>query len=121
MKKENCNQNVKVEKMVVFIKTFDYYRHKFNFGSFFSCPVKNLKLKFRSKFNHGYLNSVICKGLYDFNATDNGSFFRGCYGLVGLKRPPSLKYILHILQQWHLAEDPKYTYIYINKYIYINI
>ena len=22
---ENCNQNVKVEKMVIFVKTFDYY------------------------------------------------------------------------------------------------
>ena len=40
--------------MVLFVKTFDYYNHKFNF---FSCPVKfykNLKLKFRSKFNHGF-------------------------------------------------------------------
>ena len=40
MKKQNSNQNVKVEKMVVFVKTFDYYHHKFNFGNFFSCPVK---------------------------------------------------------------------------------
>ena len=27
------NQNVNVEKMVVFAKTFDYYHHKFNFGA----------------------------------------------------------------------------------------
>ena len=36
MKKRNSNQNVKVEKKVV----FDHYHHKFNFGIFFSCPVK---------------------------------------------------------------------------------
>ena len=35
-KKQNRNQNVKVEKMVVFLKTLDYYHHKFNFDSFFS-------------------------------------------------------------------------------------
>ena len=34
MKKQNSNQNVKVEK------TFDHYHHKFDFGHFFSCPVK---------------------------------------------------------------------------------
>ena len=39
MKKQNSNQNVKVEKIVVFVKTFDYYHQKFNFGNFFSCPV----------------------------------------------------------------------------------
>ena len=40
MKKQSSNQNVKVEKMMVFVKTFDHYYHKFNFGDFFSCPVK---------------------------------------------------------------------------------
>ena len=29
MKKENSNQNGKVEKMVVLVKTFDHYHHKF--------------------------------------------------------------------------------------------
>ena len=29
------HENVKVEKMVVFVKTFDHYDHKFNFGNFF--------------------------------------------------------------------------------------
>ena len=51
MKKQNNNQNMKVEKMVAFVKTFDHYHHKFNFGNFFSCSVKlqkNLKLKFRN-------------------------------------------------------------------------
>ena len=55
--KTNSNQNVKVEKMVVFVKTFGYHHHMFNFNDFFSCPIKlqkNLKLKFRSKFNHGF-------------------------------------------------------------------
>ena len=40
IKKWNSNQNVKVEKMIVFVTTFDHYHHKFNFGNFFSCPVK---------------------------------------------------------------------------------
>ena len=59
MKKRNSNQNVKVEKMVEFVSSFDHYHRKFNFGNFFSCPVKlekNLKLKFRLKFNHGFTN-----------------------------------------------------------------
>ena len=29
MKKQNNNQNGKVEKMVVLVKTFDHYHHKF--------------------------------------------------------------------------------------------
>ena len=29
MKKKTNNQNVKVEKMVVLVKTFDHYHHKF--------------------------------------------------------------------------------------------
>ena len=29
MKKQNSNQTVKVEKMVVLVKTFDHYHHKF--------------------------------------------------------------------------------------------
>ena len=40
MKKQNSNQNVQVEKMVVFVKTFDHHHIMFNFGSFFSCLVK---------------------------------------------------------------------------------
>ena len=39
MKMQNSNQNVKVEKMVVFVKTFDHYHPKFNFDNFFSCSV----------------------------------------------------------------------------------
>ena len=65
----------KVEKMMAFVQTFDRYHHKFNFGNVFSCPVilwKNLKLKFRSKFNHGFTNhgklhSTVWKALYNFN------------------------------------------------------
>ena len=40
MKKQNSNQNVNADMLVVFVKTFDYYHHKFNFGNFFGCPVK---------------------------------------------------------------------------------
>ena len=44
---------------------------------FFSSPVKlkkKLKLKFRSKFNHGYLQSVVWKALDDFNPIDHEPF-----------------------------------------------
>ena len=74
-------------------------------GIFFSCPVKlwkNLKLKFRSKFNTGYLH-VVWKTLYDFNPIVDEPFFRGCSWIGGPKRSPSLKYVLHILQWWHLT------------------
>ena len=40
MKKQNSDQNVNDEKMVVNAKIFDHYHHKFNFGNFFSCSVK---------------------------------------------------------------------------------
>ena len=40
IKKKNRNQNVKVDKMVVFVKAFDYYYLMFNLGNFSSCPVK---------------------------------------------------------------------------------
>ena len=74
MKKQNSNQNVKVKKMVVFVKTFDHYHQKFSFGNIFSCHVKlqkKLKLKFKLKFdhsftNHGYLHSAFWKALYNF-------------------------------------------------------
>ena len=35
--KQNSNQNVKVGKMVVLVKAFDHYYHKFQFCN---CPVK---------------------------------------------------------------------------------
>ena len=40
IKKQNRNQNVKVDKMVVFVKAFDHYYLMFNLGNFSSCPVK---------------------------------------------------------------------------------
>ena len=40
IKKQNRNQNVKVDKMVVFFKAFDRYYLMFNLGNFSSCPVK---------------------------------------------------------------------------------
>ena len=47
-----------------------------------------MKLKFRSKFNHGYLQSVVWKDLYDFNLIDDGPFFRSCSGIGGTKKAP---------------------------------
>ena len=40
MKKQNSNQNVKVEKMVVLVKTFDHSYHKFQL---FQLPCKIVK------------------------------------------------------------------------------
>ena len=43
MKKQNSNQNVKVEKMVVFVKIFDCYHHNSNFRNFFRLSIKTGK------------------------------------------------------------------------------
>ena len=43
MKKQNSNQNAKVEKMVVFVKTFDCYHHNSNFRNFFQLSIKTGK------------------------------------------------------------------------------
>ena len=65
-------------------------------GIFFSCPVKlwkNLKLKFRSKFNTGYLR-VVWKALYDFNPIDDELLFRACSWIGGTKKVPLTKICL---------------------------
>ena len=38
MKKRNTNQNVKVEKMMELVKTFDHYHHKFQLFQL-SCKI----------------------------------------------------------------------------------
>ena len=38
MEKQNSNQNGKVEKMVVFVKSFDYYHYKFQLFEL-SCKI----------------------------------------------------------------------------------
>lgn len=66
-------------KIVRFIKTFDRYPHKFNFGHFYSSPVKlieNLDLKFRLKINHGFTNHgckdcALLKPLYNFKEREH--------------------------------------------------
>ena len=40
MKKQNSNQNWKVEKMVVLVQTFDDYHHKFQLFQL-SCKIVN--------------------------------------------------------------------------------
>ena len=40
MKKQNSNQSGKVEKMVVLVKTFNHYHHKFQF---FQLSCKTVK------------------------------------------------------------------------------
>ena len=36
-------KNMKGEKMVGFVKTYNHYHHKFNFGQFFSRSSKTVK------------------------------------------------------------------------------
>ena len=40
MKKQNSSQNGKVEKMVVLVKTFDHYHHKFQLFQLY-CKILN--------------------------------------------------------------------------------
>ena len=70
-KKQNRNQSVKVEKMVVLVKTFDYYHHKFELFQLPCKVVKKFETEIKSKFNHGftnhgYLHSTVWKSLYNF-------------------------------------------------------
>ena len=71
IKKQNRNQNVKVEKMVVLVKTFDHYHHKFELFQLPCKVVKEFETEIKSKFNHGftnhgYLHSAVWKSLYNF-------------------------------------------------------
>ena len=43
MKKQNSNQSVKVEKMVVLGKTFDHYHYKFQLFQLFCKIVKEFE------------------------------------------------------------------------------
>ena len=95
------------------LSKLDYYHHRFDFGDFFSCPVKlqnNLKLKFKSKFHHGFtiimaIYRVLFEKIYTILILlTMGLFWGAAHGLGGPKRLPSLKYVLHILQWWHLAQ-----------------
>ena len=67
-------------------------------------------MKFRSKFNHGFtiimaIYKVLFEKLYTIlTLLMMGPFFEVAHGLGGPKKPPSLKYVLHILQWWHLAQ-----------------
>ena len=56
MKKQNSNQNVKVEKMVVLVKSFYHYHYKFQLFQLSCKIVKVSETEFRSKFNHGFNN-----------------------------------------------------------------
>ena len=66
--------------------------------------------KFRSKFNHGFtiimaIYKVLFEKIYTIlTLLTMGLFFGAAHGLGGPKRLPSLKYVLHILQWWHLAQ-----------------
>ena len=54
MKKQNSNQNLKAEKMVVLVKTFDHCHHEFQL---FQLPCKIVKNCNHEFTNHGYLHS----------------------------------------------------------------
>ena len=80
--------------MVVFVKTFNYYHPKFNFGNFFSCPVKllkNLKLKFRLKFSHAFM---VIYSLYTILILLRRGLFSGLHMDCGTKKVPIPKICL---------------------------
>ena len=80
-----------------FDKNFGYYHRKFNSGNFPSGTVKllkYLKLTFRSKFNHDYLQSAVWKALSNFNPIDDGVFFfEAAHGFGGGARKTSSLYL----------------------------
>ena len=45
MKKQNSNQNGKVGKMVVLVKTFDHYHHNFQLFQLFCKIIKEFETK----------------------------------------------------------------------------
>ena len=54
MKKQNINHNVKVEKIVVLVKTFDHYHHKFQIFQLFCKIVKEFEIiQFQDKKSPG--------------------------------------------------------------------
>ena len=75
-----------------YLSKLDYNHHKFDFVNFYSCPVKlqkNLKLTFRSKFNHGFtiivaIYKVLFEKIYTiFTLLTMSLFFRGCPQIRG--------------------------------------
>ena len=54
-------KNGKGHKMVGFVKTFDHYQRKFNFGHFFSSPVK---LKRIWKLDQNLIMALIVMAIY---------------------------------------------------------
>ena len=96
-----------------YLSKFGYYHHKLDFGNFFSCDCNwtrthnhlvrkrtlnhlaklALKLKLRSKFNHGFtitmtIYKVLFEKLYTILALlTMGLFFGAAHGLGGQKSP----------------------------------
>ena len=66
MKKQNSNQNVKVEKMVVLVKTFDHYHHKIEL---FQLSCKTVKEFWNWNFDQhlimALLITAICTVLFE--------------------------------------------------------
>ena len=88
-----------------YLPKLDYCHHKFDFGNFFSCPVKlykNLKLKFRSKFIHDFtiimaIYKVLFEKIYTIlTLLTMGLLFGAADGLGGPKRFPSLKCLTYL-------------------------
>ena len=61
-----------------------------------------MNLKFRSKFNHGYLQSVVWKAFSDFNPIGDGPFFQSCSMTLGSYTLPK-EYINNV--KHHLSSD----------------
>ena len=121
MKKQNSNQNGKVE-IWCYLPKPDYYHHKFDFHNFFSCLKlqNNLKLKFSSKFNHGLtiimaIYKKLLEKIYTILTLFTMDLFFGAVQELGMtKKAHFIKCVLRMLQSYHLAlsytlhkEDPK--------------
>ena len=121
MKKQNSNQNGKVE-IWCYLPKLDYYHHKFDFHNFFSCLKlqNNLKLKFSSKFNHGLtiimaIYKKLLEKIYTILTLFTMDLFSGAVQELGItKKAHFIKCVLPMLQSYHLAlgytlhkEDPK--------------
>ena len=90
MKKQNSNQNVKVEKMVVLVKTFDHYYHKFQLFQLSCEIVKEFETEI-SKFHHGYLQSAVWKAFYNFKIKKSQEVRHNKFSLKMFKIMRSLK------------------------------
>ena len=96
-----------------YLSKLDYNHHMFDFVNFYSCPVKlqkNLKLTFRSKFNHGFtiivaIYKVLFEKIYTiFTLLTMSLFFGAAHRLGGPKTC-----LIYLTMMTLPKEDRKYV------------